>query len=671
MTPGEIETLRAALNDPAQADKHDRIRAVLAEHAPAKPLELRRGTLPSLQMIRPLPPERAAPAAPTAPAPPEPEPEGDGFGARMQRGLKRIAGPVNTAAMLVNEGMNTATLGLTRGISDELSDATGVRIGPGPEQFNQLHEQHPDMTALSQLGGALSPGGLPSKIGMEATRLTDPLLRAMLKRTASAPGQIAARTAAGAVAGAGAAGVSSAVRGTIETGDSMQGLDQGVKAIPGGLAFGGGLSALAGTAAAGARAIGKRSPDIQALERANLEPSPIPGRPVVRRDLPLRSQLPGLSEPPLVGRATPETRASAGRVAAQEIVPNITARKKANNKRFGELQEGAYMAQGDLPAEYEPIIADIKARLGSQKLPDATRSALQAVLSRFDPYIPKPPPEPVVNPEIENLQTMLAGSKPGVARQGLEQAIAEARARAPQPEPVPEPRPFTARDLDEIRDYADSKVRAKEISGKDVPFLQLRERMRGDLEKVAPQITGLNKQQHELLQGFEKRKALIGMKRDQRGEGEDIYDTVGRHITQRGEETKASGARRGTEGHAIERAGRMGQPPVLPGTKGLPPEIGYQELMDQPRLQLAQENLQLSPSQVFSGGGRAALSNVARMAANVPLRLGYPTLRRTGNIELGGKAVAADDLSGAIERRRAKKKSKRSKGAEMSREGDI
>ena len=56
----------------------------------------------------------------------------DEFGPRVVRGLSRMGDAMRTPAMLVNEGMNTATLGATRAGTDKLAELTGVRVGPGP-----------------------------------------------------------------------------------------------------------------------------------------------------------------------------------------------------------------------------------------------------------------------------------------------------------------------------------------------------------------------------------------------------------------------------------------------------------------------------------------------------------------------------------------------------------
>jgi len=356
-----------------------------------------------------------------------------------------------------------------------------------------------------------------------------------------------------------------------------------------------------------------------------------------------------MSKPPLVGRATPETRASAGRVAADEIVPDITTRSKANNQRFGELKGQALAAEGTNPAPYQQIVQDIERRLADQSLPDATKKALTDVRAKFQPYM-----ETAINPELDAMRRAMAGASPP-QRARLQATINQLQSQ------VPQSKPFTARDLDEIRDYTDSKIKSGEISKGDVQFIQVADNMRKTLETASPGIASLNAQQSDVLKGFGKRKALLGMKRNQRGEGEDVYEAVARRASEPGEETKAAGAKRGSGGSAVERAAAMGPPPTLPGTGSLPPDPGYQSLLNVPRLQLAQERLQLNPSSLFSGAGGTVgpMAAAGRLVTRAPARVAYPTARRLGDMELGGKPVAVDELTRAARKRGKKKKEER------------
>jgi hypothetical protein len=632
-----LAVLEAALDDPREAKNHDRIRAVLQKHKtpPASPPTAKAEATPRMTVDLGLGPREYDDTD-------EPVP-------RVVRGLKRMGDALYGPALAYNKFIDTATLGLYGKGTDAASRITGTRIGPAPEEYERLARERPIVSNVATAAGYAAPGGLPAKAGAQIGRGVDALTSALARRATTAPARIALQGARGGITGAATGAAVTAGEGMVRGNSDRDIIDRAQQAAKFGAVFGAGANAAFGAGGELATAMRKRSPDLQVLHEAGLEPGPIPGRPVIREDQPIRSQLPGVTEPPLVGKATPATRASAGRVAADEIVPNITGRSQANNRRFGELQGQLYATEGKNPAPFQHLIADIDQRLANQSLPDATRAALADVKSKFEPYLPPPPP-----PQLLQLQQMLANASPA-SRAGIQQAINQVQAQ------LPRPKPFTARDLDQIRDYADTKIRSGEVSKSDVQFIQLTDNMRKTLAdpRVAPGIADLNAQQHEILSGFGKRKALLGMKRNQRGEGEDVFESVARRASESGEETKAAGARKGIQGHAVERASALGAPPVLPGTKNLPPDVDYKSLLQVPRLQLAQENMQVSPSKLFSGAGAGSFGGVLtapfRAASMAGPRLIYPLSRRAGNAELGGKGLAADELSGIV-RRRGKKK---------------
>ena len=628
-----IATLEAALSDPAQADKHDRIRAALAK---ARPVALG------------APPEIAANQRAQAQVQ-----EDDGPLARIGRGFRRMDKALETPAMLVNKAANAASGGLFKGGLDALETITGGRLGPTSEQWNRVDTDNPRLAMAAEFAGNVAPAGIPAKVGSMTARAADPLLRAILARTSTAPGRVAAKTLVGAGTAAASAAPVAAGRNLVEGGTpetAMEAAGQGAKV---GAMVGGGLSAIGATGGEVAKSMRASNPDLQVLHRSGLEPGPVPGRPIIRQDQPVMSQLPGMTKPPLVGRVTPETRASAGRVAADEIVPDITARSKANNQRFGELKGQALAAEGSNPAPFQGIVQDIERRLADQSLPDATRKALGDVRAKFQPYL-----ETTVNPELDAMRRAMQGASPP-QRARLQASINQIQSQ------VPQARPFTARDLDEIRDYTDSKIKSGEISKGDVQFIQVADGMRRTLDQAAPGLARLNAEQSDILKGFGKRKALLGMKRSQRGEGEDVYEAVARRASEPGEETKAAGAKRGAGGSAIERASAMGPPPTLPGTANLPDDPGYQSLLNVPRLQLAQERMQLNPSSLFSGAGGTVgpMAAAGRLVTRAPARVIYPTARRFGDMELGGKPIAVDELTRAVRNRGKKKREEDEKRA--------
>lgn len=643
-----IRVLTAALNDPAQSARHDEIRAALSRQQQAAPPEIKA--------------RQTATAAPTA----TPKMQVDlGLGPReyddtndvvprVVRGLKRIDQAVTGPITALNKAVDTASGGLYSRGSRALKEATGLQVGPTPEQYDELARTHPAANNMATAAGIVNPEGVASLEARGVGAAVDILGAIARRRATSKVGKALVNTGVNAVKGAGSNALFSATE-SMTGGDSLdKGLEKAKESAKVGAGVGAGIGLVAPAAGALASKMRANSPDLQVLHEAGLEPGPFPGRPVVREDLPLREQLPGLSEPPLVRKATPATRASAARVAADEIAPDIKGRKTANNKRFGELQAEAYAKEGKNPAPYNHILADIDARLANQRLPDATRKALGDVRAKFEPYM-----ETAVNPELDAMQKQMAGASP------QQRARLQAHIDAIQGD-MPQSKPFTAQDLDEIRDYTDSKVKSGEIGQGDVQFIQLRQNMRDTLARpgVGPGIAALNDRQSKIMSGFGKRRALLGMKRDQRGEGEDVYEAMARQIASPGEETKFSGGKTGRGGHAVERAAEMGAPPVLPGTTGLPGEVDYKALLKVPRLQLAQENLQIPPSKVFSGGGiGSAMTLPLRMGALTAPRVVYPLARRAGEMGVGTKPMLADELINAV-RRRGKKK--RKQGAEMS-----
>ena len=647
----DIRALEAAQKDPKYAGQRDQIQAALTKlRAP----------------VQAAPPEiKARQTASAAPAATPKMTVDLGLGPRtyddtndviprVVRGLSRIDQAVTGPVTALNKAVDTATAGLYSRGSKALKDATGLQVGPTPENYQELERSHPAANNMATAAGIVNPASVASIEARGVGGALDILGAIAKRRAASKTSKTLLSTGLNAAKG----GASNALYSATESGVRGDSLDETLAKAKESAKVGAGVGAGIGLVAPAASALASKmranSPDLQVLHEAGLEPGPIPGRPVIREDLPLREQLPAVSEPPLVRKATPATRASAARVAADEIYPDIKGRKSASNKRFGELQAEAYAQEGKNPAPYNHILEDIDTRLANQRLPDNTRKALQDVRAKFEPYM-----ETGVNPELDAMKKQMAGASPQqrARLQGMIDAVQS---------DMPQSKPFTAQDLDEIRDYTDSKVKSGEISQGDVQFMQLRQNMRDTLARpgVGPKIAALNEQQHGIMQGFEKRKALLGIKKSQRGEGEDVYQAMARQITEPGEETKFSGAKTGRAGHAVERAARMGAPPVLPGTTGLPGEVDYKSLLNVPRLQLAQENLQIPPSKVFSGGGVGAARTVPlRMAALTAPRAVYPISRRVGEMGVGTKPMLADQLINAI-RNRGKKK--RKQGAEMS-----
>lgn len=114
-------------------------------------------------------------------------------------------------------------------------------------------------------------------------------------------------------------------------------------------------------------------------------------------------------------------------------------------------------------------------------------------------------------------------------------------------------------------------------------------------------------------------------------------ESVANHLARRGEDTKAGA-------NATSRTQRLydeGSPEVMAGAEK-PPEIDVRSQMDRPRLQLAQERLQLNPSAVFSGGNIAGAPARALKAGS--RRFLYPFLKDVGNSDVAPYAAAGGDI---------------------------
>jgi len=595
-------------------------------------------------------------------APLPPEPESDGLMGRAKRGLKRVHQALDIPARMANKALDTATFGLYGKGTDALSRATGTRIGTSPEQMEQLEADHPYLANTASAVGGFLPGGAPSVTAQIVSKPVDALTRVLSKRLSTKAGRMAERTLSGMAKGAGTAGAVAAADTVTRGGDLDEAASAAGESAKLGSVVGGALGAASGAGREIAKARLARSPDLRALDEYGLEPGPIPGRPVIRKDFPIRSQLPGLSEPPLVGKASPSTRSAAGRVAADEILDDMRVREKASNQRFGEMRQLAHAAEGQVPADdvAQAVVANIDARLADGSLSNRARAGLVEIRKRLAPAPP--------DPRTKELDQMLAN--PGLsptARRGLESAKAQILGESPQV-----PKRLTAGYMDQVRDFADSEVRAGNITKDDVQFIQVADMLRSGVKQLAPRIAAANEAQSQIMGGFAQRRDLLGT--ESRMPDEGPRSAAARRIRERGEDTATAGARTGRGGHAIDRLIELGPPEVLPGTKfpeGAPSGVGMKALLDVPRLQLAQENLQANPGRLFSGAGGTPgglLTGIGRFASLAPDRAVYPLARRLGEAQVGTKGVVADELTGAMRRRREKKRAKQ--GAEMSTGGE-
>lgn len=632
----KIEHLTGMLKRPEGKYTHDQIRAKLSE----------------LKASYDVPPA-SAPAAPPQATPKfvmnlglgdREYPDDDSNVSRVVRGMGRMGDAIRGPAVALNKGVDTATFGLYSKLSNSLANATkdklglgpgGLRIGPTPEDYQKLQEERPLAYNTAVAAGVTNPLSLPAKVAGGVGRGIDLAIalarrRAGMQAATSGLGRVAGRVATEATKGAAANALIAGGETAIQGGTLDDVIRRSKDAAKFGAVFGAGAGALFGAGGEFARSRAASSPDIQKLGQYGYEPGPVPGRPVIRKDAPIVGQLPGVTEPPLgVSRVTPSTRAEASRVAVEEIKPDLRARRSANNQRFGDMQAKAYAAEGSVPVQVNHILTDISHHRQDASLPEATRTALDTLEKRI----------------LEFAQSRNGGTW------------------------------LSAQKVDEIRDFADHLGnQAKAVKATDVPLRQAADLFRERLDKLAPKIAGVNKMQAEMLTGLEEREALLGLPASEpRGAKarEATTRAATKRVRQSGEESATGGEGISGGRSAAERLGDMGPPPVFPGGGGgLPPAPSYRSLLDVPRLQLAQENMQALPSKVFSGGGQGGPStslfgNISRFAGLIPDRLMYPIGRRLGERQVGSGVRATDELTDAIRQRREKKKKRQPAGAEQ------
>jgi hypothetical protein len=619
-----VQTLKDALADPALASRHAEIQAALNKHPTG---------LGETIGVR---------------APPPEEPP-DTLGARMKRGAQRLGEMGAPVASFANRALNTATFGLADKGEDALANLTGVRVGDAPAQREDFQKNHPWAAGTADAIGYMAPEGLPGRVGKAVGRGVDELTQALARRGAQSTGagRVSAKMLGSTAASMGTAG---AVRGSeaLVRGDSPeQAGREALDAATSPLAIwaGAGFGMASGAAAEGAAAARRASPDISVLARHRLEPGPIPGRPVISMDQPILKQLPGASEPPLgVSRATPGTRGAASRQAGDVIREDMNAREKANNQQYGKLFEQKLAEEGGNPAQFKHIVNQIDTDLSGADLSDETRQGLLDVRKKFEPFMAKP------NANLDMIDQAMRTASPA-----NKAALQATRAQIVRASGAEQPQPFTAADLNEIRQYAGTKVGEGKISGGDQKFVRLQGMLKDTLGQHAPGLAELNATHHDLMNGFEQRRALLG-ESENPGRGPYAEERQGRaiagRIRQGGEESGTAGGGTTAEGHSTERLSALGAPPTHPGAPVPPFDPNYRAQLEVPRLQLAQEGIQLMPGHAFSAaGGYGERGMALRLAQFAPTRVAYPLARRLGDSSVGTKPIAADALIQALQRR--------------------
>jgi hypothetical protein len=332
-----------------------------------------------------------------------------------------------------------------------------------------------------------------------------------------------------------------------------------------------------------------------------------------------------------------------------------------------------------------PIIDALDALRRRADLPEATRGRLDEVGRRLR-EVSTPPetvdefdPNKVISPDGLTAGQMIDMLQKGAAKaSGAQKAqllaeIDRITAAASSPVELPVAGAMAnPNDLQGIKRLARNLGNQDKIQGVTASDAALRSVADAANEALPEEIQAQDRAYHEARSRTERAKESVGLTRKgtipleeevqmsmEGGEsepGEDHVDfanpktveTVGNHLARRGEDTKAGA-------NATRRTQRLydeGMPEVMEGAT--PPDmIDVRSLMDRPRLQLAQENLQLNPSHVFSGGGITGAAGRAVKAGG--RRFIYPVAKDLGNQDAGPPALVGRDIV-EILRQRFKRK---------------
>ncbi len=522
--------------------------------------------------------------------------------------LSRInaMGPSGDTNDAMWEGAARLVNGASGGISDALLD-TAASVTDNPRQFRDRREafqaENQAISNALSVGGGFTPGSVPARIGgkveagvTSAYKSLSPKLQALIGPTMA---RLAGGAAAGATIGATQGGLGA------EPGQRLQGA--GIGAAEGGL-IGGGLAAVGAGAEAAANAL--RNDDIALLEKYGLRPSMVPGTPVTAEGASVRENI---RNPPLgTHTAGPETRQAAGIRAAQTILPDLVARGRANSEQIATERAGNLVSGvAQRPILYTPAAVEAENLMSEPGALPAVRSSLGVVANRLaeraSPRIPgtnQPAPG----------ATIPAGELQDIASMSHDLADPEAYGAPGKPQ------------LKLLGGRLHSQL-PPEMLDQDARFAQSAQNMERARESLSLESADLRNPQGGVpLAALRKAGNLIG-----------------RH----GEGTKAAA----TADLGVERIREEGPPEVMTGPGGgpshfAPGQVDYATAIDQPALHVAQENLQLNPSAVFSGGGTHGILH--RLGGAGARRFLYPPLRGAGNAGVGRTTGPALTLLDAL-----------------------
>lgn len=495
---------------------------------------------------------------------------------------------------LMNEGIRRvasgASAGMTDGAFDLLDQATGTP-GVMRENRERFQSENPLTSTALTVAGGFAPGGIPAKLAGAVERGVGSAVSSLSPKLQALLGPALRRMAGGAVAGA-TVGATQGALGA-DDGDRLAGAGRGATL---GAFLGGGMAGA--SAVAGKVAGALRNEDVALLEKYGLRPSMVPGTPVTAEGT---GVLENMRNPPLgTHTAGPESRQAAGIKGAQEILADLVARKSANSSQIAAERAGnelpSLVSQGSDFIETQPV----GRRPMSYNRAIAEASALGGQ----------------------------AGTLPNV-RSAIGTVEGELTRSAGRGSTLP------AGDLQKIASMSHDLASPDAYGGPDKPALRL---LGGKLHnQLPPEMLDQDARYATAASNLERARESLGMERGdiENPQGEPPLAAIkkaGNTIGRVGEGTKAAA----NADLGVSRLREEGPPDVMTGPGGAPSQfapwqIGYAPRLDLPALHVAQENLQLNPSAVFSGGGSHGL--IHRLGGAGARRFLYPPLRGAGSMD--------------------------------------
>lgn len=575
------------------------------------------------------------------------------------------------------------------GVPNMIADAA---IPGHREAREDFVSRNPNAATLLSAAGALSPASVPSKIGGAADRgITAVAERVpLLRRLLGIP--VLGNT----LRGVGVGATVGAEQGAAE-GHPLEGAKQG--AVVGSVMGGG--SDIAGRAADALQ-----TEDIALLEKYGLRPSMVPGAPVaeqgrsglralakpptgVRTASPATRETAGLASGDVIGR----------NLAEREVINNerIGEHRADNDIKYGKTAPPRVRGTAeepppddeeqtvDIPHEQmqalvyglerspvRPVRDALDALRRRADLPDATRGRLGEVGRRLD-EISDPgvevstfDPDKVVGPdgmkagELVDMLSKSAARVTGPQRAALQAEIDRITEMASTKHTLAnEDATANPVDMQGLKALARNLGHADKVQGVNASESALRSVGAAANEALPEEMQAQDREYHEARRRTELAKESVGLSRrgriplesdvpsaaDEGDVGEADMDfadprtveQIADHLTRRGEDTKAGAKATNRTQYLYDN----GMPEVMPGAR-TPEEISVRSLMDVPRLQLAQERLQLNPSHIFSGGSvPGALGRLVKSGTGRTL---YPMLRGAGNADVPARVGGGNDI---------------------------